>query len=76
MIQDDLLEGAEIDSRIDEWRKWSFFETFVGNNGLRKSHPPTNHRQSFDDVFRIVRTGASSRDRPEKLASWNPVYRP
>ena len=52
---------------------WS--EPFVIETGLKRGHPPSNHRLILDGVFWIAHTGAQWRDLSDYFGHWSSVYR-
>lgn len=74
MIQDCLLEEAELIRGLMSDVEWAFFEPFVVMHGPLSGRP-ANHRRTLDGIFWVTRTGAPWRDLPEELGKWNSVYR-
>ena len=75
MIQDCLLEEAELIRGLMSDEEWAFFEQFVVASGALRGRPPSDHRRTLDGIFWVTRTGAPWRDLPEELGKWNSVYR-
>ena len=70
MIQDCLLEEAELIRGLMSDEEWAFFEPFLKS----KTGRPAGHRRTLDGIFWIVRTGAPWRDLPDHFGEWNSVY--
>jgi transposase len=75
VIQDCLLEEAELIRGLMSDEEWAFFEPFVVTRGPLSGRPPSDHRRTLDGIFWVMRTGAPWRDLPEELGKWNSVYR-
>ena len=55
--------------------EWDLLEKLVKQSKSMRGRPPTKHRQIFNAIFWVAKTGQPWRALPDELGKWNTVYR-